>query len=151
MYYIGIDPGKRGAIAIIDDNSNAITVIDCPVFRDTKDIDILSIIDLLQAYNQSRCVIEKSQAMPGQGVVSMFNYGKGYGIYLGILECLDIKYNQVPPQTWKRRYNLSKDKQLSIDLAKKLFPECAKKLLKSKDGRAEALLLAQYCKDKYYG
>lgn len=38
--------------------------------------------------------------MPGQGVSSMFAFGKGFGIIIGILTANDIEINLVPPQKW---------------------------------------------------
>jgi len=89
--------------------------------------------------------------MPGQGVSSMFNYGMGYGIYKGIFAALDIPFQEVPPVKWKREFSLDKDKSKSIQAAKQLFPKEAINLLKSKDGRSEALLLAEYGRRKYKG
>jgi hypothetical protein len=60
----------------------------------------------------------------------------------------------VKPQVWKKHFGLitksltkTERKHLSIDLAKKLYPSVADQLTASKDGRAEALLIARYIKD----
>ena len=70
-------------------------------------------------------------------------------------ECICEEVVLVKPQVWKKYFNLitSKDltktekKHLSIEKAKELFPSVADKLTASKDGRAEALLIALYGKD----
>ena len=43
--------------------------------------------------------IEKVAAMPGQGVTSMFNFGKGFGVLLGAAAGLGLQTTQVTPQT----------------------------------------------------
>ncbi|MFQ6105415.1 MAG: hypothetical protein ACE5OP_14165 [Candidatus Glassbacteria bacterium] len=46
--------------------------------------------------------MEQVHAMPKQGVVSMFSFGQGFGIWLGILACHRVPYELVAPQRWKR-------------------------------------------------
>lgn len=95
-------------------------------------------------------ILEKTHAMPKQGVVSMFRMGYGLGVWEGILAAQAIPYTLVAPQTWKavmlrdmRRG--ARDKQASRLRAYQLFPQLAEQLkTKSSHGRAEALLLAQY-------
>ena len=157
--FIGIDPGKKGAIAVIN-NLNCLSLIDCPLINNKinnkKDINIKEIKEKLEEFEPITtntkwfAVIEKAQAMPGQGVTSMFNYGKGYGIYLGILTTLGIPFCEIRPQVWKKEFNLIKqDKAASVAKARELYPQMASKLLKTKDGRAEALLIAEYAKLYY--
>jgi hypothetical protein len=73
----------------------------------------------------------------------MFNYGVGYGAYLGILTALEIPFQEVRPQTWKKAYSLNSEKSRSIIVAQQLFPGAD---IGKKDGRAEALLLAEYAR-----
>ena len=61
----------------------------------------------------------------------------------------------VSPQRWKKYYGLKKEpnetkteyKRKSVDKAKELFPIAAESLKYSKDGRAEALLIANWLKE----
>ena len=150
MFFIGIDPGKSGAVAIINKKSECVHLFDCPV--NGKDIDIQNIVQELEGFKENVfCVIEKSQAMPGQGVTSMFNYGVGYGIYKGVLTTLRIPFEEIQPKKWKSDFSLDSDKNKSIVKAKQLFPSEAGKILKSKDGRAEALLIAEYARRHFNG
>lgn len=152
MNIIGIDPGKEGAIAIL--GSQAIELRDCPMMG--KGIDALGIVALFAQHkeNGSFVAIEKAQSMPGQGVVSVFNYGLGYGLYLGVLSALKIPFQEVHPQAWKKEFGLiGKGKDESIRMARQLFmdsPEVLEKLQFKKDhGRAEALLIAEYGRRKW--
>jgi crossover junction endodeoxyribonuclease RuvC len=49
----------------------------------------------------------------------------------------------VTPAVWKRSYGLSRDKHASLFKARLMFPAADLHLAKH-DGRAEALLIAQY-------
>jgi crossover junction endodeoxyribonuclease RuvC len=151
MIFVGIDPGQKGAIAIIDSFGIA-DVIDMPVIN--KEIDAKKIYEFLKKeffdyhidVKDIFCLIEKSQSMPGQGVRSVFSYGKGYGKLIAILECFNINFVELHPVKWKRYFNLiKKNKNESIREAEKKF----KNIKIKNDGQAEALLIAKYAKLNY--
>ena len=140
MVYIGIDPGKKGGIAVITET----VAYAVPFTRE-------NLINHINAHKASaKCIVEKVGAMPGQGVVSMFTFGEGYGYIQGVLEVNKIPYELVPPQKWKKEFSITKDKNISIDVAKRLFPDVNLKATprskKDHDGMAEALLMAEYGK-----
>lgn len=95
--------------------------------------------------------VEKVNAMPGQGVTSMFTFGKNAGYIEGVLSANRIHYELIPPQRWKKFYGLSSDKEQSIDKATELFPGVnlipTPRSHKPSDGMAEALLIASYGKE----
>ncbi|MFM6207166.1 hypothetical protein, partial [Planktothrix sp.] len=94
-------------------------------------------------------ILESVHAMPGQGVSSMFSFGLGYGVWLGIVAALNVPIEFVTPQAWKKYYSLGPDKEASRVKALQLFPSQASELkLKKHHGRAEALLLAEYLRRK---
>ena len=90
--------------------------------------------------------------MPGQGVVSMFNFGHNLGFIEGVLQSNSIPYQLVPPQTWKREFSLSSEKAKSIEVCQKLFPKAnllaTERSRKPSDGIAEAVLMAEYARRK---
>ena len=147
MIAIGCDPGKSGALAVIyiDENNEPFRYIVIPfeasAYRDT----IAACVD-----SRVVCCVEKVGAMPGQGVVSMFNFGHNLGLIEGLLQANKIPYQLVPPQTWKKEFSLTGDKQSSIDVCKKLFPNvnllATPRSRKENDGMAEALLMAEYAR-----
>jgi crossover junction endodeoxyribonuclease RuvC len=157
-YFIGIDPGKTGGIGII--TPDKIEAIETPI-NAKKEIDIsyintyLALEVILRAKTNTRifCCIEKSTAMPKQGVVSMFKYGVTYGKLIAILEILQIPYEEVLPRKWKKDFSLDSDKRKSIITAQKLFPAMRGQFTtergRIKDGAAEALLLAEYARRIY--
>jgi len=147
MIYIGIDPGKNGGIAFISD------VVNVPIqvlkYSDEDLIDSLSTVTLK---DNCRCVLEKVNAMPGQGVVSMFNFGQNFGFIQGVLKAYEIPFELVPPQKWKKEFSVTSDKNTSIEVAKRLFPnvdlKATPRCKKDHDGMAEALLMAEYARRK---
>jgi crossover junction endodeoxyribonuclease RuvC len=142
--FIGVDPGKSGALAVIHpDGTVEITPFDAVQY--SKRLSELR-------YHDAVCCVEKVGAMPGQGVVSMFNFGHNFGFIEGVLQANEIPYQLVPPQTWKKEFSLSSDKAKSIEVCQKLFPHAnllaTSRSRKPNDGMAEALLLAEYARRK---
>jgi hypothetical protein len=151
VHIVGIDPGLSGAIAVLAADGALVALCDTPVLtlkvaRGTKQCyDIPGLVALLSPYAGTgrHVVIEESQAMPGQGVRSMFTCGYGYGLWLGILAALRIPYTPIRPVVWKKAFSLGKDKEQARLRAMQLFP-AADLRLKRHHGRAEALLLASW-------
>lgn len=143
---IGIDPGKTGAIAVMNDDD----VFCLEQFNVDKYVDVLSYVGSSTSSKDIKVCVEKVGAMPGQGVVSMFNFGHNLGVIEGILSALRIPYQLVPPQTWKKEFSLTGDKAKSIEVCKKLFPwvdlRATERSRKPSDGLAEALLMAEYAR-----
>ena len=93
------------------------------------------------------CVIEKSQAMPGQGVCSMHTIGLNYGIIVGILACLGIEYIEISSRKWQKEFFEPGDTKVkSVNIASRLFPKCefVTKRGRKIDGRSDAMLMAEY-------
>ena len=151
--YIGIDPGSAGAIAIIDDKG-------VEVFDLNKEYNCYSYwINWLEFIKEpgdcTYAAVEDVCGRPGQSCQANTTFMK----LAGMAEL--VAYNigadgfiKVKPQVWKKHFGLltkgltkTERKHLSIDLAKKLYPSVADQLTASKDGRAEALLIARYIKD----
>ena len=149
--HLGIDPDLGGALAVLADDGALLAVYDTPtlrlrVARGTKqEYDLPGMAALLRPYADpgAHVVLEESQAMPGQGVRSMFTTGYGFGVWLGLLAALQMPYTRVRPVVWKKALALGTDKEQARLRAQQRFPGAD--LRRKKDhGRAEALLLAWY-------
>ena len=144
MIYLGIDPGKKGGIAVIEEREGGEKKIS--VYPYTN--DTLKFVCSSLTVNSSFCVVEKVGAMPKQGVTSTFNFGQSFGYILGVLEAFSVPYQLVTPQTWKKHFGLNADKGKSIETAKRLFPSISllptERCHVDSDGMAEALLMALY-------
>ncbi len=141
MTYVGIDPGAKGAFAMLDTGTVDVLPLDMEEFTAAmRRLDP----------KQTRVVLEHVSAMPGQGVVSMFSFGTGWGRIMGVLDALRIPYELVRPQKWKKAFSVTGDKNSSIAVAKRLFPGIdlhrTERSRKDDDGLAEALLMAEYAR-----
>ena len=147
MVYIGIDPGKNGGFAVID---TAINKVVAEPWGSEVFVDRMKYISDTEI--QIRCCLEKVGAMPGQGVTSMFSFGAGYGFIQGVLTSFGIPYQLIPPQTWKKEFSLNSNKQTSIEVCQRLFPNVilyrTERCKKPHDGMAEALLMAEFARRK---
>jgi hypothetical protein len=104
---------------------------------------------LLEPYRdcEALVVLENIHSMPKQGVASSFSFGKGFGMWLGIIAAFKLPMELVSPQRWKKEIlvDMGQGKDASRFKAIALFPSIAEQLSRKKDdGRAEALLLAEY-------
>ena len=148
---VGIDPGLSGALAVMDPRQPAaVEVIDVPVHvlergKVKCDVDIAGLVGLLTLRPIAHAFVEAVNAMPGQGVVSMFSFGKVFGIILGILGALGVPTTLAAPVSWKRALQVPKGKHAARARASQLFPAAACQWRLSKhDGRAEAALIALF-------
>jgi len=138
---LGVDPGLTGALAALFDDGGLAWVMDMPVVD--KNVNAVTLAQELRDRGISIAVVERVASMPGQGVSSVFKFGKGYGQVLGVLAALEIPLVEPTPSQWKSAMNLSKDKELSRALAIKTWPSMAKFFERKKDAdRAEAALMA---------
>lgn len=152
--FIGIDPGLDGALVAIHEDGRVQT-FETPTTaakpREYLEREMVAILGLVESGGHRRvAAIEYAQAMPRQGVRSMFSIGLGYGMWRGILAGLGIPYDIVRPQQWRKSVGLpaKADKAASVALAARLFPAVADALTGPRgglrDGVAEALLIAEY-------
>lgn len=155
MICIGIDPGITGALAAIN-HRGMLAVSDMPVMQRSKggatvknQVNAAALADLLRQWlegydkNEIRIFIERVQAMPKQGVSTMFSMGHTCGIIEGVVAARGYPHELVTPREWKRALKLGSDKGQSRALAQRLYPEAS--LARAKDhNRAEAILIARY-------
>ena len=150
--WCGIDPGKKGGYAFIKENEDGTQNVSVHIWDDCNFVnDLNDLIAWAGRRNGSIvCAVEKVGAMPGQGVTSMFNFGKSAGYIEGVLTALKVPYQLVPPQKWKKTFSLSNDKKQSIETCKRLFPNvdlrATQRCRTDSDGKAESLLLAEYAR-----
>jgi len=146
-FTIGIDPGLSGAIALLR-NGDFAEVWDMPTMgrgSGTKQqINSAEVARILRECPPCASYMELVGAMPGQGVSSMFNFGKAAGAVLGALAALQFPVVEVTPQKWKREFGLiGKEKDIARTVCQQLMPLAP--LSRKKDGgRADALLIALY-------
>ena len=78
-YVMGIDPGKSGGIALVSYNAT-------PIVTGMGKLTEVDIFDFMLTHKSKavKCFIENVHSMPGQGVKSVFSFGKNYGFLRGV-------------------------------------------------------------------
>lgn len=144
MFYIGIDPGVSGGLAILDVTGEVLHLTKMPATeRDLYDWlrANVSIRTIGVGPGHVFAVLERVGASPQMGVVSAFSFGRGYGLLLGMLTALDVPFDQVSPSRWQAmmQCQTAGDKNVSKRRAQQLFPK-----ISVTHAIADALLLAEY-------
>lgn len=149
-WVVGIDPGLSGALALLR-GDECIAIKDMPATDDgsKRAVNAALLADALvefyglAGHSRMLVVLERVSARPGQGVSSMFNFGRSFGMVEGVIGALELPVRHVTPAAWKRKARLiGKSKDESRRRALELFPEVSKALQRKKDcGRAEAILI----------
>ena len=153
MRIFGIDPGLSGAIAVLE-NEVVLDIIDLPVMAEgKKNKRQLNSAQLSQYMSKNvenihmtSVVVEQVNAMPGQGVTSMFNFGQTFGAIKGISATLKLPIYFVRPSKWKKHFDLiNSSKDASRTKAIEIYPSLAEKLSKKKDvNKSDAILIARF-------
>jgi len=153
MRIFGIDPGLSGAIAILEDDK-VLDVVDIPVMsegkKNKKQLNSAHLAQYIENnildVNKTIVVVEQVNAMPGQGVTSMFNFGQTFGAIKGISAALKLPIFFVRPSKWKKHFELLKaSKDASRTKTIEMYPSLANKLSRKKDvNKSDAILIARF-------
>jgi crossover junction endodeoxyribonuclease RuvC len=156
MKIIGIDPGLSGAIAVLE-NNKVLNIFDMPVMSEGKknkrQLNSAQLVKLLKdnisENEEISVVVEQVNAMPGQGVTSMFNFGQTFGAIKGVCAALGLPIFFVRPSTWKKHFELiNSSKDSSRTKAIEMYPSLSDDLAKKKDvNKSDAILIARFYSD----
>lgn len=161
MIFVGVDPGKSGAIATIDGNTGETSIEPMPVIKATKsrtEYDLVEIkkklLSFRPGYNQILVTVEKLQPLPPKmkgGSIANYHRGVASG-WTWLLTGLGIPHQLVRPQEWQKVMlagtSGTDTKQRSIIAAQRLFPGQSLKRTarcrKPDSGFSDALLICAY-------
>ncbi|MGL5935521.1 MAG: hypothetical protein ACRCZI_07850, partial [Cetobacterium sp.] len=152
---LGIDVGLTGAVAILNEQGQALALWDLPTMANGKgssrvkqqlDARMLDLHLGLPPTSSATAYSEQVSSMPGQGVASVFSFGHSLGTVQAVLAVLGIPYRLVRPTAWKKHFGLLRaEKDASRTIAIQRFPQMTGELTRKKDhNRADALLIALY-------
>lgn len=148
MYVLGIDPGAEGAVTAMAADGR---IIWQRLLGKTPE-SIARALSHIKSARADRPVffIEHVHAMPGQGAVSMFSFGKFFGYVEMAVTAHDYKVRLVHANTWVKAINRSKAgtaKARAQETAKKLWPKhsfLAPRGRKPHQGLVDSALIAEY-------
>lgn len=149
-YVIGIDPGRKGGIAVLDD---AVGVVEVRCMPETP-LELLEFLREVSGYGVCICYLEKVGGMPGNGGSAMFSFGRGYGWIEMALLAVGMRTVSVTPQKWQKEFGVGscsitssssdekrEHKRQLRQVAQGLFPFMGRKVTLS---TCDALLIAEY-------
>ena len=140
MIVIGIDPGLSGALAILE-NKRVLGIFEMPVMpegkknkRQLNSAQLVNILrDNVKINEEIAVVVEQVNAMPGQGVTSMFNFGQTFGAIKGVCAALNLPIYLVRPSKWKKHFELiNSSKDSSRTKVIEMYPSLSAQLAKKK-------------------
>mgnify|MGYP000733887180 FL=1 len=156
MKIFGIDPGLSGAIAILE-KKKVLNLFDMPVMaegkKNKKQLNSAQLVDIIKENSigddEIVVVVEQVNAMPGQGVTSMFNFGQTFGAIKGVCAALNLPIFFVRPSKWKKYFELiNSSKDSSRTKVIEMYPSLSSQLAKKKDvNKSDAILIARYYYD----
>lgn len=171
-FYIGIDPGKQGAIVIIDDKGNILNKIVMPTIGSSNEYDKQEIKNILNStpLDKTHVGIEKPSVIFGISKSAVASLSHCVGMLEGIVTGLGLPHTMVSPKEWQKEMwsNITKvtktkisdgksrkitDTKATSELAAiNLYPNTDfRKSERSKnrhDGIIDAVLIANYCRKK---
>lgn len=161
---IGIDPGINGGISFIV-NNRVEDVIPMPVktfhmrtkskktkkYKTTQRGDWKTISNFIKSKSPDVIMIELVTARPGQGSVSMFNFGYGFGGVVAIAESFCENVFLVRPKTWQSELldkSIEDTKIASIEYCKKYHEyvdlKPTKRSKNDSDGISDSICIADF-------
>ena len=153
MKIIGIDPGLSGGIAILE-NNKVLSIFDMPVMAEGKknkrQLNSAQLVVIIKENIKSNedvvVIVEQVNAMPGQGVTSMFNFGQTFGAIKGVCAALELPIFFVRPAKWKKHFELiNSSKDSSRTKVIEMYPILSNQLAKKKDvNKSDAILIARF-------
>ena len=148
-----IEPGLSGAIAVLE-NNKVLNIFDMPVMSEGKknkrQLNSALLVNLIKRNidnsSEVAVVVEQVNAMPGQGVTSMFNFGQTFGAIKGVCAALELPIFFVRPSKWKKHFELiNSSKDSSRTKAIEMYPKLSSELAKKKDvNKSDAILIARF-------
>ena len=152
--HLGIDPGLRGALALVSDSCGALQwASTMPIMAVGKkhEIDERTLHERICFARDTAggglvAHVEKVGAMPKQGVTSMFSFGAGWGLVRGILCGLSIPYDLITPQQWQKTMLAGMPRGSELNVARRLWPTFSFVMpggRKDHEGAVDAALIAE--------
>jgi crossover junction endodeoxyribonuclease RuvC len=146
---LGIDIGAQGAVAVLSESGELVSVHEMPVLADgpsgRRTVNAPLLASIIFASHATRAFVEHVSARPGEGAVGAFAFGRSRGVVEGVLAAAGVRCQFLTPAFWKRTIGLppGRDKDASRAAAIKRWPARAELFARKKDdGVAEACLIA---------
>jgi crossover junction endodeoxyribonuclease RuvC len=151
---VGIDPGLTGGIAITVECDGCVVCALRVMPRTKAGVDAGALAALLVCDNPqaAHVYLESAAARPGQGVSSMFSFGRALGVVEGVVAALGYPCTLVAPRRWQNVMLAGcpgeTPKERALVAAARLFPSASflesPRCRKPHGGLVDARLIAEY-------
>lgn len=169
--YGGIDPGKMGAIAVLQKNGVLVTH-PFPLIGKSgnQELDLKGLANFFRSikhnYPDITFVMEEVHSLYGMSASSNFTFGWNNGLLVGMLNAFNFSYTFVQPKKWQAEIWVNSDKMnhvvkgktkldtkgTSSNAAARIYPGVdftpTERSKKDHDGMVDAALLAKYAQQK---
>lgn len=137
-YIMGIDPGRKGAFAIVESISGELVGMDDAFSGDPNmPKNLLTLLSEVSA-----AVVERPLAFPGTPAQSLISLAESYGAAVALARCAGVRTLLLPTAAqWKRKLGVTSEKRTSVEAAIRLFELTGRP---PRHDLCEAALLARY-------
>lgn len=148
MKVLGVDPGAKGALALVE--GHTVQIFDMPRLKvrrgasDKDEVDGFALFDLLSDLSPDVAYLEQVGGMDGQSASAAFNFGRAAAAPEYLLMGLRIRHTRVVPSVWKRALKIKGAKDDARMEAMRRWPALAKDFRIRRPDFAEAALIAEY-------
>lgn len=163
MSILGIDPGLDGALALLDESGQVVSLHRMPVIAHKKaggkgvkrELNLPAIRELLRELRPDVVALEAATCRPGQTAQTMMGVGYGFGAWRMLMTCQDQRHQIVYPQVWQRVMFRGMPKGDTKERARRAAqqrwpavdwrgPGATARCLAAHDGCCDAALIAAY-------
>lgn len=161
---IGIDNGLDGGVVFLSGDGKVLAKYVMPTIGNKINgkrsyvVPEMARMILRHCDEDTKAYLELAQAMPKQGVSSMFSIGFGFGLWQGVLTALAIPFEVVGPRAWQKvmfeGVDKTDTKKASALVANRLSPQtdwkATERCKTQHDGLTDAFCLAEYGRTKIH-
>ena len=147
--HLGVDPGGKGAWALLDTGGRLVDAEHFPLSSDGI-VDAARLLSRWRDLGIVAATVERVGQITrvggrAMGIAGRFKFGMNAGVPRSVLDILGVPVGYVDPVEWKRATGVTADKKTSLRAARDLWPEAADTLFARvlDVDRAEAALLAR--------
>jgi len=146
-YYLGIDPGRSGALAVLDADAKLLELHDVSSGEELGVLTIEPVLVEVVKRGKALVIVERPLAFPGVPAQDQITLALAAGAAAGVCRSLGATVEFPTASQWKRKSGLTSDKKLSQERARQLFGDALPKRVRH--DKCEAALLAHYGYQKH--
>jgi hypothetical protein len=146
--YIAVDPGRSGAVAVLDAGGQLIRLHDAKSENALATEVLAQVIREESVHGSVAFAVERPLAFRVDNGASLITLSLASGAAFGVAAALGAWVEFPSASVWKRKLGVTSDKGTSKSRARELFGDALPKVCR--DDKAEAALIAFWLYTKYH-